>query len=290
VRLAFDQSVDEFEGDITGPLRRALLLGLGGATVAGIVAVTALVRRLRASREEHRRLSEIAAAREEFTSIVSHELRTPVAGLLGFLETAVDHWDTMTEADRHRSVQRAYANARTLRGLTADVLDSAAIDAHALVLHPEVIDLRSVIQASVDLVQSVDSERPIQVTGTDEAVPLHADPSRLGQIVTNLLDNAARSSPAGSPVEISVEVAAGAATVTVRDRGSGIALEDRERVFEKFVRGAGVTARGSGLGLYIARSLVEAHGGRIWAGAAPGGGAVISFTLPVVVPAGGRPG
>jgi signal transduction histidine kinase len=281
-RLAFEQTIDEFEGDITGPLRRALLLGLGAATIAGVVAVSALLRRLATAREEQRRLSEIAAAREEFTSIVSHELRTPVAGLLGFLETAVDHWDGMTDADRHRSVQRAYANARTLRSLTADVLDSAAIDAHALVLHPETVDLRSIIDESVELVRAVDGERSLAVTCPDQPVMVHADPSRLGQVVTNLLDNATRSSPAGSPVEVTLAVTAGAATISVRDRGSGIALEDRERVFEKFVRGAGVTARGSGLGLYIARNLVEAHGGRIWAAAAPDGGAVIVFTVPVV--------
>ncbi|MBW8825557.1 MAG: hypothetical protein JF603_04285 [Acidobacteria bacterium] len=279
--LAFEQRTDEFQGDVTGPVRRALLLLMAAAAIAGSVLVIALVRRLRAAREEQRRLAEIYAAREEFTSIVSHELRTPVAGLVGFLETAVDHWEDMSDADRKRAVQRSYANARTLRSLTADVLDSTSIEAHSLAMHPEAADLRAVVDESAELVRMTEPDRVIAIDEPAEPVPVHIDASRIGQVVSNLLDNAIKGSPAGSPVDVTVTVEGGEAVVRVQDRGSGIAAADLERVFEKFVRGAGVTGRGSGLGLYIARHLVEAHGGRIWVEPTTEVGACISFTVPL---------
>ena len=239
--LAFQQTIDEFQGDVTGPVRLALLLLLAATGVAGAVAVVALLRRLRSAREEQRRLSEISAAREEFTSIVSHELRTPVAGLLGFLETVVDHWDDMPDTERKRAVQRSYANARTLRSLTADMLDSTSIDSHSLALHPEDTDLRGVVAEAIELMRAIDPERAIGIEEPADEVPVHVDPSRVGQIVSNLLDNAAKGSPAGSPIEVRIEVSGKEARVSVRDHGSGISDADRERVFEKFVRGAGIT-------------------------------------------------
>jgi signal transduction histidine kinase len=291
-KVVFEQSVDEFEGDLTGPLGRALFTLLIGTGLAGLIAVFALLRRLRAAREEQRRLADIASAREEFTSIVSHELRTPVAGLLGFLETTVDHWDEMDDAARQRAVRRAYANARTLRSLTADVLDTSAIDAGALGVHAERFDLRDAVEESVASAREADPERPFEVDLPADPVPVLADRLRLVQVVSNLLDNAVKSSPAASPVSITLVTERGSCTVRVGDQGSGIAPEDRERIFERFVRGR-TSSRGSGLGLYIARTLVEAHGGRIWAGegADAGAAAAVAFSLPLDQPSrlGGAP-
>lgn len=278
-RLVFDQSRSAFEGDLTGPLRLALLLLLGtGALLAAVVAVL-VVRRLAASREEQRRLREIAEAREEFTSIVSHELRTPVAGLLGFLQTTIDHWEVMPDGERRRAVSRAFANARSLQALTADVLDSASIEAQTLTYHFEPLDLRAAVADAVGVLRDAAPERPVHVDQPDEPVWVRADALRLSQVLGNLLDNATKSSPADSAVDVSIDRDGDDVTVQVRDRGPGIAPEEQERVFEKFTRGRAGLGRGTGLGLYITRHIVEAHGGRIWVEGSDQPGATIVFSL-----------
>ena len=281
-RTVFLQDLDEFEGDITGPLQLALLLFLGVVGIAGTVAVVALLRRLAAAREEERRLREIGEAREEFTSIVSHELRTPVAGLLGFLQTTIDHWDAMGEAERRRAVGRAFTNARSLQTLTTDVLDSASIEASTMSYRFEPIDVRTCVVDAVEQLADATPERTVNVQQPSEPVVVNGDAIRLRQVLTNLLDNAAKSSAPDSPIDIEVATDGRVASVTVRDRGAGIDAEDRERIFEKFTRGRVGIGRGSGLGLYISRHIVEAHGGTISASSATGEpGARFTFTVPL---------
>ena len=278
-RLVFDQSRDDFEGDLTGPVRSALFVLLAAVVVAGSISVVALLRRLQTSREEQRRLLEIASAREEFTSIVSHELRTPVAGLLGFLQTTVDHWDEMSDAERRQAVGRAEQNADRLQQLTVDVLDSTGMESGQLHLHREPVDIARVVQDAAATARDLHPGRELAVH-TDGAVVAEVDTSRLRQVLANLVDNAVKSSPPGSPVELGVRGVDGQVEVSVRDHGTGIAPDDRERVFEKFVRGRPGVTRGSGLGLYLARQIVEAHGGRIWVAETDGPGASVVFTLP----------
>jgi signal transduction histidine kinase len=281
-KAIFAQDVDEFEGDITGPLQLALLLFLGAVGIAGTVAVVALLRRLSAAREEERRLREISEAREEFTSIVSHELRTPVAGLLGFLQTTMDHWEAMGEAERRRAVGRAFTNARSLQTLTTDVLDSASIEASTMSYRFEPIDVRTCVVDAVEQLADATPERTVNVQQPSEPVIVNGDAIRLRQVLTNLLDNAAKSSAPDSPIDIDVATDGRTASVTVRDRGAGIDAEDRERIFEKFTRGRVGIGRGSGLGLYISRHIVEAHGGTISASSVTGEpGARFTFTVPL---------
>jgi signal transduction histidine kinase len=280
-RLVFEQSRDEFEGDLTGPVRTALLLFLIVAVVGGGVSVVALLRRLRAAREEQRRLADISAAREEFTSVVSHELRTPVAGLLGFLQTTVDHWDEMGDEERRRAVGRAQQNAERLQHLTTEVLDTTSMESGQAQFHLEAVDLRDVVDQAVDIARDANAGRQFAVEAPAEPVPVDADPARVRQVLTNLLDNAVKGSMLDAPVEVRVVVDSDTATVTVRDHGTGIPDEDRERVFEKFTRGRVGLTRGSGLGLYLAREIVDAHGGRIWVDETDGAGATVRFTLPI---------
>lgn len=279
-RLVFEQSEEAFQGDLTTPLRRALLLMLATGAVLCAVAVVALLRRLAAAREEQRRLAEIAEAREEFTSIVSHELRTPVAGLLGFLQTTIDHWEVMPDPERRRAVTRAFANARSLQALTSDVLDSASIESQTLTYRFEPLDLRALVEDAVAAVRDAAPERPINVDVPDAPVWVRGDALRLGQVLTNLLDNAAKSSPPESAVDVMVDAGDREVVVAVRDRGPGIAADERERVFEKFTRGRSGVSRGTGLGLYITRHIVEAHDGRIWVEPDDHPGATIRFTVP----------
>jgi signal transduction histidine kinase len=279
-RLVFRQSTDEFQGDLTGPVRTALLLLLVAAVGGGGVSVVALLRRLRSAREEQRRLADISAAREEFTSVVSHELRTPVAGLLGFLQTTVDHWDEMADDERLRAVGRAQQNAERLQLLTTEVLDTTSMESGQARFHLEPLDLRDVVRQAVDTAGDANPGRRVALDVPDVPVSVEADPARIRQVVTNLLDNAVKSSMLDSPIGVSVAQGPEGATVTVRDRGTGIPPEDRERIFEKFTRGRVGLTRGSGLGLYLAREIVDAHGGRIWVDDTEGPGATVRFTLP----------
>lgn len=285
--LVFLQDTPEFQGDLTGPLQTALLLFLGVVGIVSVFTVVALLRRLRAAREEQRRLREIGDAREEFTSIVSHELRTPVAGLLGFLQTTVDHWETMSEAERRRAVSRAFSNARSLQTLTSDVLDSASIEARTLTYRLEPTDIRASVDEAVQSLRDASPDRTINVVKPAEPVIVRADVLRIRQVLGNLLDNAAKSSAPDASIDVTIERQGAMAKISVRDHGPGIAADERERVFDKFTRGRAGVSRGTGLGLYISRHIIDAHGGQIAAESVPGEtGAQLCFTLPLEVSAG----
>jgi signal transduction histidine kinase len=280
-RMLFRQDVHEFEDPLTGPLEtvgRLLVLGL--FAVGGLVTWL-LYRRLRAARAEQQRLRALSEAQEELVSIVSHELRTPVAGVLGFLETTLDHWDTMEEPERKTAVSRAAVNARRLQGLTRDVLDTQSVESGRLVHVFERFDLREELRAAVEAADELDGQRHIDLQLPDEAVWVRADGSRLQQVMGNLLENARKSSPASEPIDVVLVAGADGAEVAVTDRGPGIAPEAQERIFDKFVRGRTDAVSGTGLGLYISRQIVEAHGGRIWVDSAAGQGATIRFTIPL---------
>jgi signal transduction histidine kinase len=279
-RFVFQQSNSEFEGDLTGPVRTALLLLLLAGVVAGVVSVIALLRRLRAAHDEQQRLAEISSAREEFTSIVSHELRTPVAGLLGFLQTTVDHWEEMSDDERLRAIGRAQQNAERLQHLTADVLETTTIESGQAQYRPERGDLRDVVSEAVQTARDANAGRTIELHAPDGVVPVQMDAPRLRQVMTNLLENAVKSSAVDAPVEVSIALDGVNAVVSVRDHGTGVPFDDRERIFEKFTRGRSGSIRGSGLGLYLAREILTAHGGSIWVGDAEGPGALLVFTLP----------
>ena len=277
--FAFEQTTSEFQGDLTRPVRAAVAVIAGLVLLAGIVSVVALTRRLRAAHEEQRRLAEISVAREEFASIVSHELRTPVAGLLGFLQTTIDHWDAMAEGERHRAVERALENAERLQHLSADVLDTTAMDAGNVQLQTEPVDLRAIAEDTAETVSSVYGDHTFDIGG-DDRVEVRADAARIRQVIGNVLENAVKNSPPGTSVEVTVSRVDGQARVSVRDHGSGIAATDRERIFDKYTRAGAGLGRGTGLGLYLSRQIVQAHGGRIWVDEAPGAGTTIVFTLP----------
>ena len=280
-RVAFRQDLDEFERSLSRPLEsvgRVIIFVLLGA---GALLMVLLTRRLRASRAEAKRLEVISEAQQEFISIVSHELRTPVAGVLGFLETTLDHWDGMDESERRSAVSRAASNARRLQAMTRDVLDTQSVEAGRLIHVLARVDLAAEVQAAVEAARDVDAERTIDVRRPGEPVWVSADSDRIQQVLANLIDNARKNSPAVEPVEVVVEVTDGAARVTVADHGAGIADESLERIFDKFVRGRGESVNGTGLGLYISRQIINAHDGRIWAESTPGEGASFRFVLPL---------
>lgn len=280
-RVAFRQDSDEFESALSQPLQSVgritvfVLLGAGG------LLTFLLNRRLRAARAEQDRLKAISESQQEFVSIVSHELRTPVAGVLGFLETSLDHWDAMDDAERRSAVGRAASNARRLQAMTRDVLDTQSLESGRLIHVLTRVDLGAEVRDSVAAALDLDPERAVVVTIPAEPVWVPADADRIQQVLANLIDNARKNSPAVETVEVELRVTAGGAEVRVSDRGAGITEESLERIFDKFVRGRGESVTGTGLGLYISRQIIHAHNGRIWAESPPGEGATFRFVLPL---------
>jgi signal transduction histidine kinase len=281
-RTVFRQDVSEFEGPLTGPLHTALAYVVALGLLAAGVAVVTLARRLRRAREEQRRLEEIAAVREEFISIVSHELRTPVAGMMGFLQTTLDHWDVMSEGERQRAIGRAMSSARRLHSLTRDVLDTSTIESSTLPYALDNIDLRHEVAASVEAERDLRPDRVFSLDVPDGSTWVRCDPDRMRQVMTNLLDNAVKSSPPMTPIDVSITDDGSHVEIAVRDHGAGLSDAELTRVFEKFVRGRTSTPSGTGLGLYICRQLVEAQGGTIRAERAADGGARFVVALPRV--------
>jgi K+-sensing histidine kinase KdpD len=248
---------------------------------AAVVAV-----RLARTEQQVRLLTESDRVRREFLASVSHELRTPLAGILT-ASTVLSGREELAPSVRDDAASIA-EQARRLNRLVGDMLDMARIEGNALDLRLEHVDLTDAVVAAVDRLHQHSPDRAVQVD-VPPATAVVADWDRLGQVLDNLLLNAARFAPAGTPVTI--RAAPGAREMVVLrviDRGPGIAEDLRDHVFEHFVRGTGAgdsDGGGTGLGLAIVRGLVEAHAGRAWVDEPEGGaGATIAISLPAAPP------
>lgn len=283
-RVVFRQNRAQFVAALSGPLQKAGLILVLLLLGVGMTLVVILVRRLREAREQERRLRELTRSQAEFISVVSHELRTPVAGVLGFLQTTVDHWGSLTDADRLSTVKRAVTNARRLQAMTRDVLDTESIESGRLGYAFQRVDLGAELRTAVEGSQSADASHPIVLVEPPRPVTVDVDPDRFQQVLGNLLENARKNTPATEPIEVETEVVDGAeprVRVSVIDRGPGVDADSLERIFEKFVRGNDNAVTGTGLGLYIVRRIVEAHHGRIWCESSPGSRTAFVFELPL---------
>jgi two-component system sensor histidine kinase BaeS len=222
------------------------------------------------------RLEASEEARRRFLADVTHELRTPLTVLRGEIEAQLDGVHPRDDAHLDRLLDRA----GTLDRLVEDLRTLALGDAGQLALHREAVSVGVLVEDAVTAIAAAAAEREVTITtiGTTRAdLELDADPVRIGQVVTNLLTNAVRHTPPGGTVTVTAAGDAKAVSVVVDDTGPGIA-GDPERVFDRFAKSA--DSGGSGLGLTIARQLVERHGGTIIAANAPTGGARFTVALP----------
>jgi signal transduction histidine kinase len=283
-RVVFREDRSQFNSALSDPLQRAGLILVLLLLAVGLTLIVILVRRLRESREQERRLRELTRSQAEFISVVSHELRTPVAGVLGFLQTTVDHWEALSEEERLTTVRRAVTNARRLQAMTRDVLDTESIESGRLGYAFQRVDVGTELQTAVEGMEGLGATHVITLNAPAEPIVVDADPDRLQQVLTNLIENARRSSPQTEPIDVEAEVVHGdepKVRVSVVDRGPGVAPGDLERIFEKFVRGNDNAVSGTGLGLYIVRKIIEAHHGRIWCESTPGVRTAFVFELPL---------
>lgn len=219
----------------------------------------------------------------EFAAMVGHELKNPLAALSGFAQL-MRRRGTYSQ----RAVDAIVQQAARLDRIVGDLLDVSRFEAGRLDLQRAPVDLVDVVRACMEQVQVLDPDRTPALEAPDGAVVGRWDRGRLEQVVYNLLSNAVKYSPDDAPIVVRVERADGEARAHVIDAGPGIPPDALPRLFRRFARleGAAATAPGLGLGLYISKALVEAHGGRIWAESEPGRGATFSFALPLDPPAG----
>lgn len=202
------------------------------------------------------------AATRQFLVDAAHELRTPIAGMQAAAEQLVAHESDSTSAAQHRRATLLQSDARRAGRLVADMLDLSRIDA-GLPLDVHDTDLAAIAEAEAQRAAMLAPQLSIERTGAAQ-LTVRADPTRVAQILSNLLDNARRHTPADGIITIDVTAEPGAAQVTVTDTGPGVPDDERYRIFERLVRLDAGRARdhgGAGLGLSIARALARAHGG-----------------------------
>jgi K+-sensing histidine kinase KdpD len=235
--------------------------------------------RLARSEQQIRTLEESDRLRRELLANVSHELRTPLGTIL---TESTDVTSTKTPAEVDRSLQTIAAEARRLKALVDDMLDMTVIESGALELDLVPLDLADAIGAAAQRLQRSSPGREVAWDAEASRVEVLADWDRLGQIFDNLLSNADRFGPAGTPITVRVSrEEPGVITVRVIDRGPGVPAELRDRIFQRFFRGEShEKSGGTGLGLAIVKGLVEANAGAVAVEEGDRPGAVFRFTVP----------
>jgi len=223
--------------------------------------------------------------KRDFVSMISHELRSPLTPLRGFLSSLVEGTVDDSADKRHEYYRIMLRQAQRLERVVNDMLDVSLIEAGGLVVDIQPVPLDHVLSRLVKEFREQHPDRPVVLHDLDRPTIVFADPFRVEQVVLNLLSNADKYAPAGLPVEVGIRAGEGSVTISVSDQGEGIAPEHREMIFDRFYRVQGDPASrrpGTGLGLYIARTLVEAMSGRIWVDSEMGAGTTLSFSLQTV--------
>ena len=228
---------------------------------------------------------EIAQAKNEFVSIVAHELRTPMTSIKGYTDLILQGALGEVSDQQRRFLEIVKTNVDRLSELVSDLLDTARIEAGRVRLETEPVNVPAIVGEVCDSLAETIREHGLTLTvEADPGIPaVQADRNRLIQVLMNLLSNAYRYTPSGGSIAVSVRPDKDAVLVEVQDTGIGIAVEDQERIFERFYRADHDLVNqqaGTGLGLPIARSLVELHGGRLWLESELGRGSTFRFTLP----------
>ncbi len=216
---------------------------------------------------------------------ISHDLRTPLSSITGVLSSLCDDEAHLDETTRRELVENAWEEADRMNRLVANLLDMTRLQAGAMRVAQELCDVQDLVGVALAELSNKMQDRPITLNIPANLPLISMDFVLMAHVLVNLLDNAHKYSPPGSPIEIQARIVDTRLEIDIADRGLGIPPDETMRVFEKFyrVQRADGTS-GTGLGLSICQGIVEVHGGRIWADNRSGGGAVITLTLPVEQP------
>lgn len=237
----------------------------------------------RAERERRRAAEELAQLRSDFLGAVSHELRTPLTAVVGFAELLRERWAVMDDAHRTGYLDRIVASANRQQRLVQDLLETSRIEAGVLQCARTTFPLRPLIERAASEVRAIYRGQRIDLDGPVDTL-VEGDTERTLQILINLIDNAAKYSPEGSPVAVTWSREGGPVAVRVRDCGPGIPEPNRAMLFTRFGRLPGSRARagrtGTGLGLYLSRMLAQAMNGDLALDATGPGGSTFQLRLP----------
>ncbi|MDX6267930.1 MAG: hypothetical protein QOD70_2670 [Frankiales bacterium] len=239
------------------------------------------LQRVVVSLRDNRARERTDRSRADLVSTVAHELRSPLTSVKGFTATLLAKWDRFNDEQKQLMLQTVNADADRVTRLLTELLDVSRIDAGRLEMRKQVVDLAVAVQKAVDgRIAGGDPEDRFVVSVTGELPEIWADPDKVDQVIGNLVENALRHGE--GTVTVTLSPWQDGAEVVVEDQGVGIPPDTAARVFTRFWRGN--KGRGTGLGLYIVKGLVEAHGGSVEVGSADGGGARFRFVLPAGTP------
>ena len=268
------------EGDLQRPDGAHISVGI---TYAPLFDPDGRLVNLIANVRDITRFREADEIKNTFISIISHELKTPVAlikGYAGTLRREDAQWAPETIRSSATIIEE---EADRLTKLIDNLLDASRLQAGGLKLNRGDVAVDVIARRQIELFRTQTARHPLSAEFPAPFPLVPADAARIEQLLNNLIGNALKYSPDGGAIRVTGRALPDAVEITVSDEGIGIPLEEQSRVFERFYRiddALSRRAQGSGLGLYIAKAIVEAHGGRIWVRSAPGRGTAFSFTLP----------
>jgi signal transduction histidine kinase len=244
------------------------------------------IRAYEAERATVAELRRLSALRADFVSLVSHELRSPMAAVIGAARTLEERWRELTATQRAAFLALIADETNRLAALIGDVLDTSRIEAGTFSYRFGDVDVAELVRDTVAGF-ALHQEEVTVVAHVDRQVPkVSGDRERLRQVLQNLLENAVKYSRSGEEVDVRAWAENGRVLVAVEDTGPGIPSEQHALIFERFGRAnVGLGKPGTGLGLFIARSIAEAHGGRLTVDSTPGDGATFTLELPVLTEA-----
>ncbi|AWM88694.1 PAS domain-containing sensor histidine kinase [Microvirga sp. 17 mud 1-3] len=254
-----------------------------GATLLTFIDVTASVNVERALKERNEALEKASRLRDEFVHHVSYELRSPLTNVIGFAQLLGDETVGALNPRQRDYADHIMRSSAALLAILNDILDLASIDTGSLALTPEIVDIRSTIEAAMRGLEDrlAESSLTVVIDTPDDIGSFVADGKRVRQILFNLLSNAVGFSSPGQSITVSARKSGGEVIFEVRDEGRGIPPEIKARIFDRFESHTlGTRHRGVGLGLSIVRSFVELHGGRIELASAPGVGTTVTCVFP----------
>jgi signal transduction histidine kinase len=277
--------VNFVSGMVQGTPLEVILLYSSGLVMTGYLAILLTFQRQKSAvhareAELHAQAAELAQRHlQEFMGMITHDLRNPLTTMLGYIQILHKDATDITPERQRRAISSIEAAAHQVDRLVADLSDAGAIGAGHFAIQTARIDLLEVVRRVID--NQATTTNHYLILDTPERLEGEWDVQRMSQLLTNLISNAIKYSPAGGQVRVAIQQTAGEVIISISDQGIGLSRTQIDRLFQPFTRlYSGQDIRGTGLGLYICKAIVAAHGGRIWVVSEPGQGSTFFVALP----------